>query len=167
MVKKCICQVCGAEFEVANRAGAKFCPECRKTAYKKQKREYNHKERRISEAEKAAAESSNEILRIDREAAKLGMSYGHYVALEERKKEAMDKNPKKQTPKPEPVFAELEVAPDPITQRELDTLRVLVGQAVKAFAGIECATDADSYNLGQTFGLLMAAQMILGGGRGR
>ncbi len=66
-------------------------------------------------------------------------------------------------PKPEPVFTALEAAPDPITQRELDTLRVLVGQAVKAFAGIECATAADSYNLGQTFGLLTAAQMILEG----
>ena len=66
-------------------------------------------------------------------------------------------------PKPEPVFTALEVAPDPITQRELDALRVLIGQAVKAFAGIECATAADSYNLGQTFGLLTAAQMILGG----
>lgn len=65
-------------------------------------------------------------------------------------------------PKPEPVFTVLEVAPDPITQRELDALRVLIGQAVKAFAGIECATAADSYNLGQTFGLLSAAQMILG-----
>jgi hypothetical protein len=39
----------------------------------------------------------------------------------------------------------------------------LIGQAVKAFAGIECATAADSYNLGQTFGLLTAAQMILEG----
>lgn len=163
MVKKCICQVCGAEFEVANRAGAKYCPECRKTAYKKQKREYNHKERRISEAEKAAADSSSEILRIDREAAKLGMSYGHYVALKEERGKAMDKKSEKQTPKPEPVFTALEVAPDPITQRELDTLRVLVGRAVKAFAGIECATAADSYNLGQTFGLLTAAQMILEG----
>lgn len=64
-------------------------------------------------------------------------------------------------PKPEPVFTALEVAPDPITQRELDALRVLIGQAVKAFAGIEGETAADSYNLGQTFGLLSAAQMIL------
>ena len=78
----------------------------------------------------------------------------------EKPKSAPKPKPK---PKPEPVFAELEVAPDPITQRELDTLRVLVGQAVKAFAGIECATAADSYNLGQTFGLLTAAQMILEG----
>lgn len=70
--------------------------------------------------------------------------------------------PKSKAKKPEPVLAELEVTPDPITQRELDTLRVLIGQAVKAFAGIECATAADSYNLGQTFGLLTAAQMILG-----
>ena len=66
-------------------------------------------------------------------------------------------------PKPEPVFTALEVAPDPITQRELDALRVLIGQAVKAFAGIECETAADSYNLGQTYGLLTAAQMILEG----
>ena len=66
-------------------------------------------------------------------------------------------------PKPEPVFTALEVAPDPITQRELDALRVLISQAVRAFAGIECATAADSYNLGQTFGLLTAAEMLLGG----
>lgn len=66
-------------------------------------------------------------------------------------------------PKPEPVFTALEVAPGPITQRELDALRALISQAVRAFAGIECATPADSYNLGQTFGLLTAAQMILEG----
>lgn len=66
-------------------------------------------------------------------------------------------------PKPEPVFTTLETAPDIPTQRELDALRALIGQAVKAFAGIECATAADSYNLGQTFGLLTAAQMILEG----
>ena len=70
--------------------------------------------------------------------------------------------PEKPKSAPKPVFTALEVAPDPITQRELDALRVLIGQAVKAFAGIECATAADSYNLGQTFGLLTAAQMILG-----
>lgn len=65
-------------------------------------------------------------------------------------------------PKPEPVFTALEAAQECISPRELDTLRALIGQAVKAFAGIECATAADSYNLGQTFGLLTAAQMILG-----
>ena len=54
-------------------------------------------------------------------------------------------------------------APDVPTPRELDALRALIEQAVKAFAGIECATAADSYNLGQTFGLLTAAQMILEG----
>ena len=66
-------------------------------------------------------------------------------------------------PKPEPVFTALEVAQERISPRELDALRALIGQAVKAFAGIECATAADSYNLGQTFGLLTAAQMILEG----
>lgn len=70
--------------------------------------------------------------------------------------------------KPEPAqmqtFTALETARELITPRELDTLRALIGQAVKAFAGIECATAADSYNLGQTFGLLSAAQLILEGG---
>jgi transposase len=66
-------------------------------------------------------------------------------------------------PKPEPVFTAPETAQELITPRELDALRALIGQAVKAFAGIECATAADSYNLGQTFGLLTAAQMILEG----
>ena len=67
-------------------------------------------------------------------------------------------------PKPEPqTFATLETAQERISPRELDALRVLIEQAVKAFAGIEGASPADSYNLGQTYGLLMAAQMILEG----
>ena len=64
-------------------------------------------------------------------------------------------------PKPEPVFTALEAVQECISPRELDALRALISQAVRAFAGIECATAADSYNLGQTFGLLTAAQMIL------
>lgn len=66
-------------------------------------------------------------------------------------------------PLPVQTFAVLETAAEPLTQRELDALRALISQAVRAFAGIECATSADSYNLGQTFGLLTAAQMILEG----
>jgi predicted nucleic acid-binding Zn-ribbon protein len=139
MVKKCICQVCGAEFEVANRAGAKYCPECRKTAYKKQKREYNHKERRISEAEKAAAESSSEILRIDREAAKLGMSYGQYVA-EERKKAMNKKNEAAPVPKP-------------------DIVPALISRALEALE----KSEVDCKEVGEARGLLTAAQMILEG----
>lgn len=71
--------------------------------------------------------------------------------------------PAKTTPAPSQTqaFTALETTQELITPRELDTLRALIGQAVKAFAGIECATAADSYNLGQTFGLLSAAQMIL------
>lgn len=79
--------------------------------------------------------------------------------------------PAKSAPKPKPDVgrglapaapaATLETAQECISPRELDALRALIGQAVKAFAGIECATPADSYNLGQTFGLLTAAQMIL------
>lgn len=76
-----------------------------------------------------------------------------------------DKPAKPKANKPEPqTYTTLETAQELITPRELDALRALIGQAVKAFAGIECATFADSYNLGQTFGLLTAAQMILEGG---
>ena len=75
-----------------------------------------------------------------------------------------DKPAKPKADKPEPqAYAEPETSQGLITPRELDALRALIGQAVKAFAGIECATAADSYNLGQTYGLLMAAQMILEG----
>ena len=70
----------------------------------------------------------------------------------------------KATKQAEPqTYAAPETAWGQITPRELDALKALIGQAVKAFAGIECATPADSYNLGQTYGLLMAAQMILEG----
>jgi transposase-like protein len=99
-------------------------------------------------------------------AARTGVSKSSVFRIKPGQRTAEGKSEKPKSapkPKPEPVFTALEVAPDPITQRELDTLRVLVGQAVKAFAGIECATAADSYNLGQTFGLLTAAQMILEG----
>lgn len=76
-----------------------------------------------------------------------------------------DKPAKPKADKPEPqAYTTLETSQELITPRELDALRALIGQAVKAFAGIECATAADSYNLGQTYGLLMAAQMILEGG---
>lgn len=73
--------------------------------------------------------------------------------------------PAKTTPAPSQMqtFTALETARELITPRELDTLWALIGQAVTAFAGIECATAADSYNLGQMFGLLTAAQMILEG----
>lgn len=139
MVKKCICQVCGAEFEVANRGGAKYCPDCRKTAYKKQKREYNHKERRISEAEKAAAESSSEILRIDREAAKLGMSYGQYVA-EERKKAMNKKNEAAPVPKP-------------------DIVPALISRALEALE----KSEVDCKEVGEARGLLTAVKLMLEG----
>lgn len=70
--------------------------------------------------------------------------------------------PTKATKQAEPqTYAAPETVQGQISARELDALRALIGQAVKAFAGIECATAADSYNLGQTFGLLTAAQMIL------
>lgn len=91
-------------------------------------------------------------------AAKMGVS----TATVDRIKKGMQSEGDKPAPKTAPAFTALEVAKECISPRELDALRALIGQAVKAFAGIECATAADSYNLGQTFGLLTAAQMILG-----
>lgn len=73
------------------------------------------------------------------------------------------KQGKPSAPRPVQTFTALEAMSDIMTPRKLEALKALIGQAVKAFAGIECATSADSYNLGQTFGLLTAAQMILEG----
>ena len=160
------CQVCGAEFEVCVPAAgrAKFCPDCRKAAKKEYQRRYSKRkkaEEKSADQRHAAEQSAHELSQIAREARAEGLSYGMYVAMKEKKK-AM-KETTISGDKPAPAFTAPEVAQECISPRELDTLRALIGQAVRAFAGIECATPADSYNLGQTLGLLTAAQMILEG----
>jgi hypothetical protein len=98
------------------------------------------------------------------EKAGVGLSTVDRIRSGQLTAEGKPEKPKSESkPKPEPVFTAPETAQELITPRELDAFRALIGQAVKAFAGIECATAADSYNLGQTFGLLTAAQMILEG----
>lgn len=99
-------------------------------------------------------------------AEKAGVGLSTVDRIKKGMQSAEDKaeKPTPKPPKPEPqTFATLENAKECISPRELDALRALISQAVRAFAGIECATSADSYNLGQTFGLLTAAQMILEG----
>lgn len=114
-------------------------PSAERLHIKKQKREYNHKERRISEAEKAAADSSSEILRIDREAAKLGMSYGQYVA-EERKKAMNKKNEAAPVPKP-------------------DIVPALISRALEALE----KSEVDCKEVGEARGLLTAVKLMLEG----
>ena len=72
-------------------------------------------------------------------------------------------------PKPAPtdateqVFATLESTSETLPPRDVAILRSLTEQALRALAGVEGETDADSHNLGQAYGLLTAAQLILGG----
>lgn len=140
---KVVCRICAKEFEAVGR-NAKFCPVCKIIRQREKQREYDRKSYlkkcRIADAEKAAAKSSEEIPRIAREAAKLGMSYGHYVAHEEGKKEAMDKKNETQTPKP-------------------DIVRELVGQALKMLE----RSEVDCKEIGAAVGMLTAVQMILEG----
>lgn len=203
----CICRICGEEFEPLSRE--RTCPVCK--SFKRRKNAEPGSE--FDLCVKNAAESMHKITLVLQQANAVGMSYGQFVAMEERKKTMANKGlskekieevqsliesgatkkqiaekagvglstvdrikkgmqsaedkaekPTPKPPKPEPqTFATLENAKECISPRELDALRALISQAVRAFAGIECATAADSYNLGQTFGLLSAAQMILEG----
>ncbi len=140
---KVVCLMCATEFEAVGRQ-AKFCPSCKKVRQREAKCKYNRKNYlqkcRIADAEKAAAETSSEISRIDREAAKLGMSYGQYVAHMERKGDTMNKKSEKKPPKS-------------------DTIRLLIAKAAEALK----RSEVDCKEIGEAYGLLTAAQMILDG----
>lgn len=64
----------------------------------------------------------------------------------------------------EPCFRAPESIADTLSRRDVDILRSLTEQVLRALAGVEGETDADSHNLGQAYGLLTAVQLILGGG---
>lgn len=74
--------------------------------------------------------------------------------------------PDKPAPQTSPaqVFTALETAPDALSVKDTRILRSLTEQVLRALAGVEGETDADSQNLGQAYGLLTAVQLILGGG---
>lgn len=195
-----ICRICGEEFEPLSRE--RTCQVCK--SFKRRKNAEPGSE--FDLCVKNAAESMHKITLVLQQANAVGMSYGQFVAMEERKKTMANKGLSKEkieevqsliesgatrkmiaaqmgvstatvdrikkgmqsendkpAPAPKTAFTTLEAAKYCISPRELDALRALISQAVRAFAGIECATSADSYNLGQTFGLLTAAQMILEG----
>ena len=62
------------------------------------------------------------------------------------------------------IFTAPESRADALPPRDVAILRSLTEQVLRALAGVEGATDADSHNLGQAYGLLTAVQLILGGG---
>lgn len=67
-------------------------------------------------------------------------------------------------PSPAQTFTVLESMADTLPPRDVAILRSLTEQVLRALAGVEGETDADSHNLGQAYGLLTAVQLILGGG---
>lgn len=146
MDKKCICQVCGAEFEVANRAGAKYCPECRKTAYKKQQREKYHEDVKRKIERTAADKSQHDITEVQKQASTLGLSYGKYVALQKKEKDMKAKT----------------ITEETTGAAKSDIIRSLITQALKQlnFSGADFPKEK---NIGAAIGLLTAAEMLLGG----
>lgn len=142
MVKKCICQVCGAEFEAVGR-NAKFCSECKKSRQRKQRSESNRKYYMkknfgadVAKNYEAAKKSQEPLKEIVRQADAAGMSYGQYVQRKEE--ENMKEEPK--TAKP-------------------DTVRLLIAKAADALK----RSEVDCKEIGEAYGLLTAAQMILEG----
>lgn len=67
-------------------------------------------------------------------------------------------------PSPAQTFTVLESMADALSVKDTRILRTLIEQVLRALAGVEGETDADSHNLGQAYGLLTAVQLILGGG---
>ena len=74
--------------------------------------------------------------------------------------------PDRSEPAVEPgqIFTAPESTTNTLSRRDVDILRSLTEQVLRALAGVEGETDADSHNLGQAYGLLTAVQLILGGG---
>ena len=137
-----VCQMCGAEFEAAGK-NAKFCEAC-KAQRKRDWQRKNYLTRTqgpdIVEKYLAAAKSVESMNDVLAKADAAGLSYGQYVAEEERKK-AMGKKPETQTPKP-------------------DIVRQLIAKAADALE----RSEVDCKEIGEARGLLTAVKMILEGG---
>lgn len=139
-----LCQMCGVEFEAVGK-NAKFCAECKKQRARDHSRRSYQKTKGLNNdvvAERyiSAAKSVENMNAVLQEADAAGLSYGRYVAEEERKK-AMDRKPETQTPKP-------------------DIVRQLIAKAADALE----RSEVDCKEIGEARGLLTAAKMILEGG---
>lgn len=137
-----VCQICGAEFEAAGK-NAKFCIDCKKQRKRDwQRKNYLTRTQGPDIAEKyfSAAKSVESMNDVLAKADAAGLSYGQYVAKEERKKAMNQKN---------------EAAPVPN-----DIVRSLI---VKAADALE-RSEVDCKEIGEARGLLTAVKMILKGG---
>lgn len=137
-----VCQMCGAEFEGA--AQAKFCVDCKK----QRKRDWQRKNylvrtqgQDVAEKYLAAEKQRKKMNDVLAKADAAGLSYGQYVAEEERKK-AMDKK-NEAAPVPNP-----------------DIVRQLIAKAADALE----QSEVDCKEIGEARGLLTAVKMILEGG---
>lgn len=137
-----VCQMCGAEFEAAGK-NAKFCIDCKKQRKRDwQRKNYLTRTQGPDIAEKylAAAKSVKSMNDVLAKADAAGLSYGQYVAEEERKKAMNQKN---------------EAAPVPN-----DIVRLLIAKAADALE----RSEVDCKEIGEARGLLTAVKMILEGG---
>lgn len=138
-----VCQMCGAEFETTGH-WAKFCPECRKQNKRDwQRKNYLTRTQGPDIAEKyfAAAKSVKSMNEVLTKADDAGLSYGQYVAEEERKKAMNKKNEAAPAPKP-------------------DIVPALISRALEALE----KSEVDCKEVGEARGLLTAVKMILEGG---
>ena len=97
-----VCQICGAEFEAAGK-NAKFCIDCKKQRKRDwQRKNYLTRTQGPDIAEKyiAAAKSVKSMNDVLAKADAAGLSYGQYVAEEERKKAMNKKNEAAPAPLP-------------------------------------------------------------------
>lgn len=138
-----VCKTCGAEFETTGH-WAKFCPECRK----QNKRDWQRKNYLtrtqgpdIAERYLAAKKQRKKMNDVLAKADAAGLSYGQYVAEEERKKAMDKKNEAAPVPKP-------------------DIVRQLISKAADALE----RSEVDCKEIGEARGLLTAVKMILEGG---
>ena len=141
---KYTCKICGAEFETKGH-WAKYCPECRK----QNKRDWQRKNyltrtqgADIAERYLAAEKQRKEMNAVLEKANAAGLSYGQYVAQEERKM--------KETTKEEPGQT---------AQHKPGIVRRLITQALQSLD----KSDVDCKEIGEARGLLTAAKMILEG----
>lgn len=138
-----VCQICGAEFEAAG-ANAKFCAECKKQKQRERSRNKYIKQTQgteVAERYAAAKNQREEMNDILAKADAAGLSYGQYVAEEERKKAMNKKNEAAPAPKP-------------------DIVPALISRALEALE----KSEVDCKEVGEARGLLTAVKMILEGG---
>lgn len=79
MIKERSCAMCGAKFYIYDRKQMKqkYCSEsCRRAMQQKQAKEH-----KIAENAKKRAKGNKNIVNINEEARKLGLTYGQYQAM--------------------------------------------------------------------------------------